>query len=406
MSININGKKLERIILHIDVNSAFLSWEAAYRLKNGEKEDLREIPSVVGGDQEQRRGIVLAKSVPAKKYGIVTGETIFAAKRKCPNLKVAPSNFGVYKEGSRQFFEVLSDYTDRIQKFSIDEAFLDMTGILKAENDPIGIAYEIKDRIREELGFTVSIGVATNKLLAKMASEMRKPDKVTTLFPWEIKEKMWPLPIEELFMVGSASARKLKEMDIRTIGELADYDKELIRGVLKKHGEMVWNYANVIDKSEVKNDSGELKCISHEITTSQNVTEREKAYKILIALSEKVAVRLRKQEKLAYGISVNMKTNNFLSSSHQKKVMEPLRATGDIIDKAKEVFDELWQGEALRLIGVRVFDLRTDKIVQLSIYDMCDKKVDNKLDDVMDELRETYGSSKVVRASLLNSKDD
>ena len=235
---------MERQILHVDVNNAFLSWAAVERLKQGESLDIRTIPAIIGGDETRRAGIVLAKSMLAKKYGIKTGETIYSAKKKCPNLRVFPScEYRVYKEYSNKLYNMLLSYTDKIERFSVDECFLDMTEYLMKDS-LINKAYEISRRVKEEFGFTVNIGVAHNKLLAKMASDFEKPDKVHTLFENELGGKMWPLPISELFMLGKKTVPKLNSMGIEKIGDLARYDKEKIVKKFGKHGLMMWEYAN------------------------------------------------------------------------------------------------------------------------------------------------------------------
>ncbi|MBQ8733881.1 MAG: DNA polymerase IV, partial [Anaerotignum sp.] len=286
---------MSRIIFHIDVNSAFLSWTAVERLNKGEPIDLREIPSIVGGDSETRHGIVLAKSTPAKKYGIVTGEPIAMALRKCPELVCVPPDFPLYARNSRRMFEILSDYSDRIEQFSIDEGFLEYSGMEKLLGPPLETAEMIRQRIKKELGFTVNIGVSCNKILAKMAGELEKPDKLITLFPEEIEEKLWPLPVEDLFMVGRRTSPRLREMGIRTIGELANFPLPLLEKEFKSFGRMLHAYANGIDDSPVvpESEATELKSIGNSTTTSFDVEDRETAYKILLALSETVSMRLR-----------------------------------------------------------------------------------------------------------------
>lgn len=185
---------MENVIFHIDVNSAFLSWEAVYRLKNGGSVDLREIPSAVGGDKSKRRGIILAKSIPAKAFGVRTGEPIVDAMRKCPSLTIIPSHHGMYREFSKQFMDILREYTPEVEKYSIDEAFMNMTGMERLLGDPVAFAYKLKDRIKTDLGFTVNIGISSNKLLAKMASDFQKPDKVHTLFPEEFRRRCGLFP--------------------------------------------------------------------------------------------------------------------------------------------------------------------------------------------------------------------
>ncbi|MCM1268379.1 MAG: hypothetical protein NC302_10780, partial [Bacteroidales bacterium] len=218
----------EKYVFHIDVNSAFLSWTAAYRVDVlGEKEDIRLIPSIVGGDQEKRHGIVLAKSTPAKKYGIRTGEPVVAAKRKCPGLVIVPPDYALYVKSSRAFMKILREYSDNVIQYSIDEAWVVFEGFgkLYGREQIVDLAYELKDRIKKELGFTVNVGVSVNFLLSKMAGDFSKPDKVHTLFPEEIARKMWPLPVSDLFLAGRATVEKLRGVGIQTIGELAQADE-------------------------------------------------------------------------------------------------------------------------------------------------------------------------------------
>ena len=241
-----------RIIFHIDVNSAYLSWEAVHRIQHGDLLDLRTVPSVVGGNPETRHGIILTKSIPAKKYNIQTGETIYTAKAKCPELIIVPPNYGLYMQCSRAFGNILREYLPLVEQYSIDEYFVDFTNMGRIYANPVEAAYKIKERIKEELGFTVNIGISTNKILAKMASELKKPDKVHTIFPHEIADKMWCLPIEELFMVGRATAKKLRSRAINTIGDSAQTDLKMVKLFLKSHGVLVWNYANGNDISPVR----------------------------------------------------------------------------------------------------------------------------------------------------------
>lgn len=305
-----------RIIFHIDVNSAYLSWEAAYRLQHGESTDLRNIPSIVGGDESKRHGIVLAKSIPAKKYGILTGESIYSAKQKCPNLAIIPPNYERYMKASSSMVDLLEEYSPYIQRYSIDEVFLDYS--YDTEQNFLDIAYEIKERIKKELGFTVNIGIGPNKLLAKMASDFKKPDRIHTLFHYEIEDKMWPLPVNELFMVGSRTKKKLNGRGIFTIGELAKLDREYVHSWLKKPGLLIWEYANGIENSPVRNIPLPVKSVGNSTTTSYDVDNRKESYMFLLALSEMVGMRIRDLEQSGRVISISLKSHQFHSYSHQK----------------------------------------------------------------------------------------
>ena len=327
---------MERQILHVDVNNAFLSWTAIERLKNGETVDIRTIPAVIGGNEEMRSGIVLAKSMKAKECGIVTGETLYQARKKCPNLKVYEGNYYKYKDYSEQLYRLLLEYTDKIERFSIDECFLDMTNYLLGK-ELIEKAKEINKRVKEELGFTVNVGVANNKLLAKMASDFTKPDKIHTLYKEEIPSKMWVLPVGELFMLGRKTVPRLYNMGIKTIGDLAKTDVKILVKKFVKNGQMMWEYANGIDNSEVHYIKEKPKGIGNSTTLPIDISNIEKLKEILLVLTEQVAYRLRKYEMLANVVNVQLRTKEFQNFSHQQRVDVATSNTKDIYNKAKKL---------------------------------------------------------------------
>ncbi len=387
-----------RIIFHLDANSAYLSWEAASRLQYGEKTDLRVIPSIVGGDQSKRQGIVLARSIPAKKYGIFTGESIYSAKQKCPNLVVIPPNYERYMKASNSMVELLEEYSPIIQRYSIDEVFLDYSN----EEDYLNTAYEIKDRIKNELGFTVNIGIGPNKLLAKMASDFEKPNKVHTLFTNEIQNKMWPLPVEELFMIGSKTKAKLNGRGIFTIGELAKLDREYIYSWLKKPGLTIWNYANGIEDSPVKNIPPPVKSIGNSTTTSFDVDNKKEAHMILLAISEMIGMRIRSIKQQGSVVSVGLKDYKFYSYSHQKKLDIPTDSTNTIYKTSRKLFDKMWKGEPIRSFSISVSQLSSNDFFQLSLMEEYNKK-EEILDNTIDKLRYKYGYDTVIRSCFLHS---
>lgn len=393
---------MNKIIFHIDVNNAFLSWSAVYRLKQGEKIDIRTIPSAIGGDEASRRGVILAKSNPAKKFGVVTGESIFSAKKKCPNLKLYPSDFNVYRYYSGEVIKIFKEYTDFIEKYSIDESFLDVTAI--AGKNPYELAYEIKERIKKELGFTVNVGISTNKLLAKMASEFEKPDKIHTLYPEEIKKKLWPLPVEELFMVGKKAKSRLNDMYIFTIGDLAGYDVSLLKQKFKSYGEMIWKYANGIGSDDVIYTEEEAKVISSELTLPSDVQSRDEAHKILLEISKKICRRLRDMKRYSSTISVHIKTSDFINYSHQRKLKAATNSTKIVYDIACQLFDNKWQYEPVRLLGISLSGLCEEIIEQTSLFDdIKDNNLKNqKIDSVMDKLQDKYGEDIINRFNSLN----
>ena len=394
---------MERQILHVDVNNAFLSWLAVYKLKNGEKIDIREQVSVIGGDETKRSGIVLAKSPKAKQFGIITGETLYSARLKCRNLQVYQGNFKIYREYSNKLYNLLLEYTDKIERFSIDECFLDMTNYLM--NDTLlNKANEINRRVMEELGFTVNVGVANNKLLAKMASDFTKPDRVHTLFKTEIPSKMWVLPISELFMLGKKTVPKLYNMKIRTIGDLANVDENILIKKFGKHGKMMWEYANGIDNSEVQYIKEKPKSIGNSVTLPIDINDREQLEEILLALTEQVSYRLRKQDMVANVVSVQLRTKDFQDFSHQIKLDNATSSTKEIFKKAKLLLKEMFKdGIYIRLIGVRVDNLVSKNQMQMSLFESLENEnKQKKLDNVIDLLNEKYGVNFITRAGKLN----
>ncbi len=387
--------------MHVDVNNAFLSWTAVEMLKNGAEVDIRTIPAVIGGDEEKRKGIVLAKSNPAKKYGIKTAEPIYFAKQKCPNLEIYPSNFKIYRKYSNDLYNILCEYTNKIERFSIDECFLDITNFLPSGKKDLDIAYEIHSRVRQELGFTVNIGVAPNKLLAKMASDFEKPDKIHTLYEAEIPTKMWPLPISDLFMVGKKSIPKLEQLGIKTIGDLASRNKQDIEKLFGKFGKTIWEYANGIDLSEVNSEPEEPKCIGNSATLPKDLNNIEKIEEVLLALTEQTTYRLRKHNLLTSTIGVQIRTSEFKNFSHQKTLLTPTDSTKIIYETAKEVLKELYKGQPIRLIGIKVDKLTSPNAQQISLFDTPKNEKQQKLDKALDNIKEKYGYNSVTRAGQM-----
>ena len=391
---------MERQILHIDVNNAFLSWTAVHMLENGFETDIRTIPAIIGGDEERRSGIVLAKSPIAKKFGIVTGEPIYFAKRKCKNLQIFSGDFNIYHEYSNKLYNMLLEYTDVIERFSIDECFLDMTNFLmgrKLED----IAYEIKERVKNELKFTVNIGIAHNKILAKMASDFEKPDKIHTLYENELENKLWPLPTSELFMLGKKTVPKLLNMQIKTIGDIAKSDKMLLIKNFGKHGQIMWDYANGIDNSPVNNKIELPKSIGNSVTLPNDLYNIDEIHPVLVALVEKVAYRLRKYKMLANVVNVQLRTKDFIDYSHQKRLQFSTSSTKDILKLANEILNDMYKKEPIRLVGVRVDDLVQEDEIQLSLFGN-DNSKQKDLDKTIDNITQKYGITSITRASKLN----
>ncbi|MBR1743706.1 MAG: DNA polymerase IV [Lachnospiraceae bacterium] len=393
------------IIYNIDVNSAFLSWQAKEMLETGETMvDLRDIPSAVGGSEEHRHGIILAKSASAKAFGVHTGEPLVQARRKCPNLTVVPPRFDIYVENSKAFIELLKEHSPVIEQFSIDEAFCDMTGMELLHGDPVAYAHTLKDEIRERLGFTVNIGISTNKLLSKMASDFTKPDRVHTLFPDEISEKLWPLPVEDLFYVGHSTAKKLRGLGIHTIGELAGTDPELIRSHFKKHGEVIWNYANGNDADmPLRDKTAANKGYGNSVTTHYDVTDRQTALRILLSLCETVGARLRADKSYISVVSVSLVDYEFHHSSKQTTLPSTTNVTEKIYDTAVMLFDALWTHAPLRLLGVNTSHAGTEKYEQYNLFELDKYEKLSKLNEAIDSIRDRYGEDSVKRACFIDS---
>lgn len=396
----------ERLIFHCDVNSAFLSWEAVYRMRHlGETTDLRTIPAVVGGDEAARHGIVLATSIPAKKYGVRTAQPLAEARRLCPELTVVPGNYSLYVECSNALLAILHDVCPLVEQFSIDEAFLDMSEIAAARKDPVAFANALRERIREELGFTVNIGVSVNKLLAKMASDFTKPDRVHTLWPEEIPAKMWPLPVRDLFFIGRATERKLHSLGIRTIGEVANTPESVLRSALKQHGTTVFYFANGIDQSPVIDSPPPNKGYGNSTTVDHDVTDAAEAKQVLLRLCDSVGTRLRADGVHISVISVSIRTFDLHYYSHQTVLETPTNITRELHEHVCRLFDAAWDKTPIRSLGVHTSRVSPDAPArQLSMFDTADYERFEKVDRAVDAIRKRFGKSAVTRASLLPEK--
>lgn len=397
----------KRIIFHIDVNNAFLSWSAVKLLKEGYKIDIRTIPSIIGGDESKRHGIVLAKSPIAKKYGIKTAETLYAARKKCPSLQIFPPDYKWYYEQSLLFHNYLKQYSPNVLKYSVDEAFIDLTGTKYIYDDYIKLAYKIKDDIKNLFGFTVNVGVANNMLCAKMASDFLKPDRVHTLFEDEVKTKMWPLPIEDLFMVGKSSSKVLRDLGINTIGELANSNLGVLNKHFKNRAQFLLDSANGIDYSKVEKSISKTESISTTETLIKDISDKEELKDILFRQTDDVARQLRKKEKYCSVVAIIYKNNNFESYSKQIKLENATNSTSEIYDVVLHLLDISFRGEAIRLIGVRLADLSANRVEQVSIFDS-DEKKDSSNDEfqkIVDSLNNKFGGNVVVPAVMKKKKD-
>ena len=410
---------MPKIIFHIDVNSAFLSWEAVYRLRHKHASvDLREIPSVVGGNEENRHGIVAAKSLPCKPYKIKTGESLMEARQKCKDLVVVPPHYQLYERCSKSFISILEEYTPDVEQYSIDEAFLDMTGTEKLWGDPLTAAKRIREHVNRKLGFTINIGISHNKLLSKMASDFSKPNRIHTLWPEEVPEKMWPLPVSDLFYVGPATTKKLNTLGIYTIGELAKADVDMLKLYLKSHGVVVWNYANGFDISSVATYAPDAKGYGNSTTTPYDICDMDNAKMVLLSLSETIGMRLRKDGAKIEVVSVTIKYNDFSRKSHQKVLRVATDITNEIYHAAVELYGQLWDFETpVRHMGIRTS--RASKSAtprQISLFDIVDSPLydpstvsfekQEKLDRMSDEIRMNFGMDALKRAKFVKSRID
>ncbi len=411
---------MEQIIFHIDVNSAYLSWSALEKMQRGCDTDLRAIPAIIGGDMAKRHGVVLAKSIPAKAFGIVTGEPIVNAMRKCPILHIEPPDHRLYDKRSGELMQLLYDICPDLEQVSIDECYMDYTPVKELFPSPEAAAEHIRAWIREQLGFTVNIGISDRKVLAKMASDFQKPDLTHTLYSYEIQKKMWPLPVSSLFLCGHSSVETLHKLEIMTIGDLAQSDVSILTAHLKSHGKILWEYANGIDDSVVETEQAEAKGIGNSTTLSKDAMTKEEAYRVLLALAESVAHRLRSAKQNAEMLSVEIKYNTFQKVSHQTTMQSPTAGSDTIYRTACALFDELWNGTPIRLLGIRSSKLvSAQEPVQLSLFDLpvvqekgsgsgplLSAAKEARLEQALDSIRQKYGADAIVRGSLLHPKSD
>lgn len=412
-----------RLIFHIDVNSAYLSWTAVEQLKHGADVDLREIPAIIGGDIQSRHGVVLAKSIPAKAYGIKTGEPVSHARTKCPLLVSYPPDHKLYHRYSQEFMALLATFCPQIEQVSVDECYLDFSSCLEQyaqskmnpESDPqeaprtfcsreaneihpsrdssaIAAAHLIKDKVADTFGFTVNIGISSNKLLAKMASDFQKPNRVHTLFPEEIPTKLWPLPVEKLYMVGRSSAEALHKLELSTIGDLAHTDPQILISHMKSHGRLIWEYANGIDDTPVETEESDLKCVGNSTTLPQDLCTMQEVQKVLRTLCGQVSERLKHKGQMAGLVTVELKYATFLKVSHQRQFPYATCDPRALFDMACRLFDELWNGEPIRLLGVRTSKLTQEvQPQQMSLFDLPRTQKEYKADHAMRQLQKRFG---------------
>ena len=394
------------LIYHIDVNSAFLSWEAAELLRQDpDAPDIRSFPSVIGGSEKTRHGIVLAKSPSAAALGVCTGEPLAQARRKCPDLKIYAPHYSIYVERSRQFMALLKEYAPSVDTYSIDEAFCDMTGTSSLYGNPVDFAHRLKDEFHTRLGFTVNIGISSNRLLAKTASDFEKPDKVHTLFPSEMEEKFWPLPIEDLFFVGKSTALRLRSLGITTIGQLAKSDHAMILSVFKSHGDTIWNYANGIESTPLSHNDAASKGFGNSLTLQYDVTDTAVAKHVLLSLCETVGARIRAAGAYVSVVQVQIVDNDFRHTSRQVTLASSTNVTEKLYTCACELFDELWDHRPIRLLGVSTGKATQEHYEQYDLFDMQKNEKLSRLNVAVDAIRSRYGEDSIKRACFIEADD-
>ena len=392
----------EPVCFHVDVNSAFLSWTACDLLWNKEIDyDLRTVPSIIGGNQATRHGIVLAKSIPSKKYGIITGEPVIDAKKKCPGLIVMPPDYKLYVSRSNDLMDLLRTFTPDVEQYSVDEAFCDFSGFELIYGTPVVFANELREKIRDELGFTVNIGVSSNRLLAKMASDFKKPDMVHTLFPWEIEEKMWPLPVGNLFYVGHSSERKLRNLGIKTIGDLAHCDMDILRSHLKSHGITLWKYANGYDLDFSVDEHIPNKGYGNSMTIQFDVKDTETAKHYILSLTEIVTTRIRADGAMVSVVAVSITDNEFRHYSHQMTLPAPTDVTEKIYLAACRLFDEIWDQVPIRQLGVHTSRVTFEGYYQYDLFDGTRIDKLRAMDATVDNIRTRFGFESLKRACFV-----
>lgn len=358
-----------RAIFHIDVNSAFLSWSAVKLLSEGGA-DIRLVPSVVSGDPNDRRSIITAASIPAKKLGIKTAQPVSMALRTCPSLVIVRGDWTWYKQCSDGFMNICRSYSPVLQKFSIDECFIDMS-LRLYRKDPVEVATRLKDEIHSKLGFTVNVGIGSNKLLAKMASDFEKPDKVHTLWEEEVPEKMWPLPVGELLWVGRKTREKLAAYGIYTIGDLARRpENTLARIVGKKYAAQLHENANGQDNEPVETEEQEAKSISAERTFAKDVTETAALDRELFNVACIVAHRMRRHDFRGSVVSIFVKYSDFSVAQKQCTLPQPTDVTALILNGGRKLLSEIWDGHTpVRQVGLGVSKLTRESAVQMSLFE-------------------------------------
>ena len=391
-----------RSVLHVDMNNFYASVECLYR------PEIRGFPVAVAGDPLNRHGIILAKNMLAKKLGVTTGEAIWEAKLKAPGLVLVPPDYKKYLRFSRMAREIYYEYSDQVEAFGLDENWIDLTNSLPyLQRDPVSIANTIRRRVKEELGVTVSVGVSFNKIFAKLGSDMKKPD-ATTVIPYEqYQEIVWPLPVSDLLYVGKSTARKLEQIAVNTIGDLARMDVNVLKRRLGKWGEVLWLFANGRDTAPVRriSESEQIKSIGNGTTCPRDLQTDEDVRLVFTVLAESVAARLRDCCVKCQGVQIYLRDNDLFTISRQKELTYPCCTSAPILETAMELFRQHYRWpKPLRGVSLSAIYLVTgNKHIQLSLFDDTAEQllVQEQIEKTVDRLRSRFGHNAILRASAL-----
>ena len=394
---------MDRVILHCDMNGFYASVELI------DHPHLKDKPMAVCGSPENRHGIILAKNEIAKSFGVVTAETLWQARKKCPNLQVVPPHHDKYKQYSKMINEIYLRYTDMVEPFSIDESWLDVTGSTGLFGSGKHIADEIRETVKNELGLTLSAGVSFNKIFAKMGSEYKKPDATTVITRENFRQLLWPMDIRSMFFVGKATAARLREFGINTIGDLAAADRKTLTGLLGKQGGVLHDYANGLDASPVaRYDQREkIKSIGNGTTFRRNLQGVDDIRIAVIGLADTVATRLRKHGMKAYGVKVDIKDPALKVISRQQQLDTPTNTAEALASAAMAIIKKSWQlRDPIRMLTITAINLCDEnESQQLSLFPGEDAASENgeKVERTMDSIRERFGAGAINFGSVVNN---
>lgn len=394
---------VRRTILHSDINCCYAAIEHLHR------PELSGKPLAVGGNPESRHGIILTADYIAKKYGVKTGMALWQAKQLCPELNIVAPRMDLYLRFSRMAHEIYAEYTDQQEAFGIDESWLDVTDSVSLKGDGFRIANEISNRMKSELGITVSIGVSFNKIFAKLGSDYKKPDAITTMYANEYQTKAWNLPIEDLLYVGGSTKQKLQRLGIHTIGDLAKTDEKILVSYLGKMGSVLWAFANGYDNTPVRKENvhAPIKSIGNSTTTHRDLESDEDVKIIIYVLAESVAARLRENGFRCKVVEISIRDNELFSFTRQRKIGNATNITEEIAKEAYHLFKENYTwNKPIRSVGVRGADLVNDNYwEQLDLFtdsQMREKKM--RMDNTVDDIRRRFGFYSIQRGLMYQDK--